>query len=41
MARKKKKDWVFTAGRKESIRKARREHERLVQLGRRVRDSRK
>ena len=34
---KEKKDWVFTKGRKESLRKAQKEHQHLVALGRRAR----
>ena len=35
--RKRKKEWVFTAKRKESLAKARKEHSRLVKLGKSVR----
>lgn len=38
MARRKhRKEWVFTTKRKEALRKAQKEHVRLVQLGKRVR----
>ena len=37
---KKKDEWKFTRGRQESLKKARKEHSRLVRLGRLSRDTR-
>jgi len=37
MARIKGKPWVFTSARKEALKKAQKEHVRLVEMGKRVR----
>lgn len=37
MAKKQKKDWKFTQGRRESLKKAQKEHVRLVKMGKAVR----